>query len=84
MKTANENFENFPNAHVKSERYHMYYSDTPLELYSGRLIYSVNGKSTVFSKSVNKWSSDSGNFYGKPNYLYYKGPQPLYRYKDCK
>lgn len=84
VNIANENFKNFPNAHVNAEQYHTYCSDTPLEFCNGRLIYSVNGKSTVFDKYVNKCSSDSSNFGGNANFLYYKGTQTLYRYKDCK
>lgn len=84
MATANENFKNLANAHVKAEAYHEYYSDSPLTLCSGRLVYLVNGKSVVWDKYVNKCSEDTGSYDGNANFLYYKGTRTLYRYRDYK
>lgn len=84
MSTANENFKNFANAHVKAESYHEYYSDSQLTLCNGRLIYLVNGQSVGWDKYVNKCSEDTGSFDGNANFLYYKGTRTLYRYRDYK
>lgn len=84
METANYNFRNFVNAHVKAEAYHEYYSDSQLPLCSGRLIYYVNGQNKVWDKYSNYCTNDVGPFSDNANYLYYKGTQTCYRYRDYK
>ncbi len=85
MATANYNFRNFVNAHVKAESYHEYYSDSPLSaITTNRYTWIENGQRQIVDKYPNMCTQDSGNFGGNANNLYYKGTRTLYRYRDFK
>ena len=84
MATANYNFRNFVNAHVKAESYHEFMFDSPMTVRSGGVQYTVNGSVKGFDRYDNVCTQDHGNFNGNLNGLFYKGTVTVYRYRDFK